>query len=81
MTNEKTPQPELRYSVRLWTESKTVDKLKDHAKKVPGNVFRDFVYTKTTGKLPWSTFPCHWILPERRPTYPAEAERDYKYFS
>jgi Cu/Ag efflux protein CusF len=35
MTNEKTPQPELRYTVRVWTEAKTVDKLKDHAKKVP----------------------------------------------
>ncbi len=35
MTNEKAQQPELRYTVRVWTESKTVEKLKDHAKKVP----------------------------------------------
>jgi Cu/Ag efflux protein CusF len=35
MTNEKTQPSELRYTVRVWTESKTVEKLKDHAKKVP----------------------------------------------
>lgn len=33
--NIETQPKELRYTVRVWTESHVTDKLKDHAKKIP----------------------------------------------